>query len=947
LPRIYVALDLETTGLQADRDAIIEIGAVKFRGDEILGEWSSLVNPQRPLPHKIARLTGIAPDDLQDAPSFYSALPQLRRFIGELPIVGHNIQFDLAFLQRAGFAVPAPALDTFELACILMPHASRYALGKLLDELEIEFPTRHRALDDARAVYQLFNALLDRAARLSPKIIEEIARLGDRADWPPKLAFQDVLRDRTRRAASTGTIGEQLKAKGLLGDDENLGALFSQDRDERPLKPNAQTKPLDVDELAALLEEDGAFARAFPGYEHRAQQIQMLRAVAGAFNDSGTLLVEAGTGTGKSVAYLLPAIYWAVQNNQRVVISTNTINLQDQLFDKDIPDLKKILPFEFKAVLLKGRSNYLCRRRLDTLRRKEKLSPEEARVLAKVLAWLATTTTGDSAELTLIGNENAVWAQLASDPDICTPARCGYREDGKCFFYRAREKADRAHLLIVNHALLLSDMALDNQVLPEYKYLVIDEAHHLEAQATDALSFAASRSSLAALLLGMANARGGLLGNLAGSLRGAEMAVAVKNQIQNLINDAAEKIDRAERGVADFFRALENYLQSQELAPGESDSAYDRDIRLTPARRSQPAWSDLEIAWDDFGARLAKARDGLEKVYGVWNDLEADDAPAQPDLAQDLLAALRRLIETRAQMEALIAKPQASGIYWASIHKNKGGDISLHSAPLYVGELLQKKLFAGKETAVLTSATLSVDNKFGYLKSRLGIGDWADELAVGSPFDFKRAAMVYVPADIPEPGEAGYQKVVEQSLIELFRATQGRALALFTSHSQLQNTYRAISRPLEEDDIIVIAQNLDGSRRQVLETFKTQERTVLLGTRSFWEGIDVVGEALSCLVIARLPFSVPSDPIFAARSETFEDSFMQYSVPEAILRFRQGFGRLIRSKNDRGIVVVLDKRVLTKRYGKMFIESLPAATKQQGPLKELPRIAAEWIDGSA
>ncbi len=943
MPRIYIALDLETTGLQADRDTIIEIGAVKFRGDEILDEWSALVNPQRALAHKITRLTGIAQADLDDAPSLNSVLPALKRFIGELPIVGHNIQFDRAFLQRGGYAIFAHALDTFELACILMPYASRFSLGKLLDELGIAFPTRHRALDDARAVFQLFNALLDRAARLSPKAIEDIARIGDKADWSLKLAFQDLIRDRSRAAFGTGTIGAQLKAKGFLSeDDEALGALFAQDRDERPLKPNARQQPLDADALARLLGPDGEFAQKFPGYEHRPQQIEMLRAVVDAFNDGGTLLVEAGTGTGKSVAYLVPALYFAAQNNQRVVVSTNTINLQDQLYTKDIPDLKEILPVEFKAALLKGRANYLCRRRLDSLRRKERLAPEEARVLAKVLAWLPSTTTGDNAELTLVNTESAVWAALASDADYCTAERCSFNQEGKCFFYRAREKAACAHLVVVNHALLLTDMALENQVLPEYKYLVIDEAHHLEARATEALSFQASRSSLEALLLSLAHARGGLLGSLAGSLRHAGLKPAVKAEMQNLLNDVAQDIERAQRGVYDFFNALENYLNQQELAPGETDNQYDRQIRITKARRAQPAWSDLEIVWDDFGARLAKARDGIEKIYGVWSDLEPDDAPSQPELEQELAAALRKLGETRAQLEALVTKPQPTGIYWATVNKGKG-DIALNAAPLYVGEHLQKKLFAAKEATVLTSATLSVEKNFAYIKSRLGLGDWADELAVGSPFDFKRAALVFIPSDIPEPGEPGYQKAVEQTLIELARATQGRALVLFTSHSQLQSTYRAITRPLEEDEIVVIAQNLDGSRRQVLETFKTQERTVLLGTKSFWEGIDVVGEALSALVIARLPFSVPSDPIFAARSETFEESFSQYAVPEAVLRFRQGFGRLIRSKEDRGIVVVLDKRVTTKRYGRMFIESLPEVSVMRESLNKLPAAAAEWL----
>ena len=945
MPRTYVALDLETTGLQAERDAIVEIGAVKFRGDQVIDTWSSLVNPNRPIPHKIERLTGIAQNQVERAPSLHSVLPALVRFVGEHPIVGHNIRFDLAFLQRAGVTAPPPALDTFELACILMPYASRFSLGKLMDELGIEFPTRHRALDDARAAHALFIALLNRAGKLDQKIIQEIARLGDKSDWPLKYAFQDLLRDKARNAFAPGTIGAQLAAKGAA-QDETLGLLFSRDPKEQPLKPKASNAPLAVDALAYLLGPEGAFAQNFADYEHRPPQVEMMRAVANAFDDGATLLVEAGTGTGKSVAYLVPALYWAAQNNQRVVISTNTINLQDQLYLKDIPDLRQILPFEFKAALLKGRSNYLCRRRLDTLRKSDKLTAEEVRVLAKVLAWLPSTTTGDSAELTLMGAENQVWSRLSSDPDHCSVEHCALRQENKCFFYRARDKAESAHVIIVNHALLLSDMATENRVLPEYKYLVIDEAHHLEARATEALSFDASRSSLEIMLRGLANERGGLIGNLAGSLRHSDVPQQIKRDVQDVFDDVAQDVDRAHRGVYDFFNALDGFLEQQEQLPGESDSAYDRQIRLTPARRAQPDWSRIEIAWEEFGARLTKARDGMEKIYAAWSELDEFDVPSQPELEQELSFAMRRVSETRAAMEALITKPQANGIYWATINKNNG-DITLHAAPLFVGDLLQKQLFAGKDATILTSATLCVDKSFHHLKSRLGIGDWADELAVGSPFDYAAAAMVYVPIDIPEPGQSGYQKGVEAALIDLFRATQGRALALFTSHSQLQATYRAISRPLEEDDIIVIAQNLDGSRRQVLETFKTQERTVLLGTRSFWEGIDVAGEALSCLVIARLPFSVPSDPIFAARSETFDDSFAQYAVPEAVLRFRQGFGRLIRTKNDRGIVVVLDRRVLSKNYGRIFLESLPPVSKYQGPLKELPGFAAKWIQVDA
>lgn len=948
MSRTYVALDLETTGL-TERDAIIEIGAVKFRDADVLDTWSSFANPGRPIPHKIERLTGISNHAVESAPALYSLLPVLARFIGEAPLIGHNIQFDISMLQGAGFRPTSPALDTFELACILMPYASRYSLGKLMEELGIAFPTRHRALDDAQAVHKLYVALLNRAGKLDQKIIQEITRIAERADWALKFAFQDLLRTHARTAFSGGTIGAQLAAKGVVAD-ETIGMLFSHDRDERPLKPSTTTKPLDPDALAQLIQPNGVFAQKFPDFEYRPQQVEMIRAVASAFNDSATLLVEAGTGTGKSVAYLLPAIHWAVQNNQRVVISTNTINLQDQLFMKDIPDLRKLVPFDFKVALLKGRSNYLCLRRLEMLRRTDKPTKEEARVLAKVLAWLPSTVTGDSAELTLTGAENAVWARLASDPDYCTPERCGGRSD-KCFFYRARDKADRAHLLIVNHALLLSDVAMENLVLPEYKYLIIDEAHHLEARATEALSFQASRSSLELLFRALAHERGGLIGNLAGALRHSNVPTRTRTQLQDMFNDVTQDTDHAVHGVHDFFRVLEDFLSRLELGPSETDNNYDRQIRLTHSRRLSPQWSHIEITWEDFGSRFTKMRTGIEKIYNAWDKIVGYEVPSYIDLLQELSAAMRRVSETRAQLEAFITKPDAKGIYWVEIargrDKKQAGDISLHAAPLYVGDLLQKKLFAGKEATILTSATLSVNKNFSYIKSRLGIGDWADELQVGSPFDFAQSATLYVPLDVPEPGAPGYQKTVEAALVELFRATRGRALALFTSHSQLQSTYRAITRPLEEDEIVVIAQNLDGSRRQVLETFKTQERTVLLGTKSFWEGIDVVGDALSCLVIARLPFSVPSDPIFAARSETFEDSFAQYAVPEAVLRFRQGFGRLIRSKKDRGIVVVLDRRVLSKNYGRIFIESLPPVGKYQGALNELPGYAAKWLDGDA
>ncbi len=943
MPRVYVSLDLEFTGLNPEHDAILEVGAVKFRGDEILDTWTCLVNPGRTLTQKVERLTGITRADIERAPSFNSLIPSLGRFIGENPIVGHTVWLDMQFLQRGGMRLANPTLDTFELASILIPYAARYSLAQLARELKIEYATKHRALEDAKATHQLFIALLDRAQQLNPKTIQEIARISAKSDWSLRYVWQDIQRDAARNAFTGGSIGAQLKAKGIAQDDEHFGVLFSREKNARPLKAKATKTPLQVDTLEQMISPQGLFEKDFPGFEYRAEQVEMLRAVATAFNDSGVLLVEAGTGTGKSLAYLLPAISWAAQNNDRVIVSTNTINLQDQLSQKDIPAIQKVLPLEFKFTVLKGRSNYLCLRRFDALRRQEAHTPEEIRVLAKILAWLPSTTTGDMAELTFTPPELKVWARLASDPEHCTTERCANRPD-KCFFFRAREKAESAHLVIVNHALLLSDMALENRVLPEFQYLIVDEAHHLEARATDALAFDATRSSIDALLRQIAGERIGLIYNLGTTLRHSKKASGARD-FQQTLDQIERDATGAGRASYALFDVLEQFLAHQQDG-GESDAGGgDKQFRITPSRRMQPGWSSVEIEWENLATKFLTLLEGLEKIYRAWQELENADLVGYADLLQDILYAQRRVRETHGAMERILIKPAQSDIYWASVNRQTQ-DIGIHAAPLHVGDMLHKNLFATRETVILTSATMSIGGSFNFIENRLGIGEWADHLLLGSPFDYEQAALVYVPNDIPEPGQQGYQKAIETALGDLLRATRGRALVLFTSHSQLQSTYRALARPLEQDDVLILAQGLDGSRRQVLDTFKTQERMALFGTKSFWEGIDVVGEALSCLAITRLPFNVPSDPIFAARSETFDDPFAQYAVPEAVLRFRQGFGRLIRSKTDRGVVVILDKRVLTKNYGRLFLESLPKCAKQQGPLKELPKRAAAWIDGN-
>lgn len=940
--RVYVALDIEATGLSTDRDAIIEIGAVKFRGDEALGDWSTLVNPGRPIPYRVQQLTGITDHELRRAPHLNAVRAHLERFIGPAPVVGHSIGQDLGYLARAGILVGHPNIDTFELASILVPYASRYNLATLMAELGIAFPTQHRAIHDARAARDLFLALVRRSEDLDIDSLREINRLTAKIDWPLKTVFQEAERSKTRFAFS-GSIGAQLRAKGALNSGA-VGWLSGADEDE-PLERSRYRTMLDPDMLADLLGPDGVFARRFPSYEHRPQQIQMLRDVAQVFNDGGYLLVEAGTGTGKSVAYLIPSIYWAVRNGERVMISTNTINLQDQLFTKDLPDLQKVLPISAKSAILKGRSNYLCKTRLASFRRRDDLSTTEVRVLAKILAWLPSTLTGDVGELALMGDENAVWTKVCSDQDFCRPDVCG---DG-CFYWRARAHADAAHVVVVNHALLLSDLMVDNRLLPEYDHVIIDEAHHLEARATEQFGQTLTQNAAQSALRDLSHQQtigkwSGFLANLAALIRTSKASPEDKATYEKLFNGLYEDIDRAEFRLSQVFTLLQRFLEEQ-LAERRGATPYDVQIRLTHGARTTPDWEPIEAEARDLHALLKRINDGVGRVWDGLSDAKFQLA-GHNEWVGELAVRRRAISDMLAAVYDIMCQPRQDTIYWLSVQP-RGDTVELNSAPLHVGDMLGKHLFGAKETVVMASATLRTGEDFSYIRERLGLEDDCIEDVVGSPFDYERSTLLYLPTDMPEPTQPYYQKKLEVTLIELCKATEGRTLVLFTSHSQLRQTYRAISQPLGEEGILVLGQGLDGGRRGLLEAFKSNERTVLLGTRSFWEGVDVVGEALSCLVVTRLPFDVPSDPVFAARSETFDDPFNQFATPQAILRFRQGFGRLIRSKSDRGVVVVLDRRVLTKSYGQHFVTSLPPTTIRKALLADLPRAAAEWIGPSA
>ena len=928
-----VALDLETTGLDPKKDAIIEIGAVRFSGQREEAEFHSLINPGRPIPPEITHLTGINNEMVRNAPPLTAVLQQFVDFVGESPVVGHNVQFDLGFLLQSNILQNVQAIDTFEMASILMPLASRYNLGGLCQQLGIPLFNAHRALDDAKMTKNLFLRLYEKAENLPIDLIAEIVRASETIDWDGFWVFQQILKSLSRKQPiQPKKTNVQMQYSGLFALNEVLTPA---------LKPNPEPEPLDEDEVSSILEPGGAFSNFFNQYEYRSQQVEMLKHVVKAFSEGYHLMVEAGTGTGKSFAYLIPAAYWAIKNNQRVVVSTNTIALQDQLMQKDLPDLKSALGLKLRTTVLKGRSNYLCPRRFESLRYRGAETKEEIRVLGKILVWLHEGGLGDRGSLNINNPlERDVWSKISADDEGCNAEVCVSRMGGVCPFYQARQEAQSSHIIVVNHALLLSDVVTGSRVLPSYDYLIVDEGHHLENASTSTLSFRITQQDLVRLGKELGSISSGILSRLFSALRqvAKPSVVASANDTIQRITDGAFRLEQEFKG---FFALIEEFLESER--DFQPIGSYAQQVRILPATRTVPGWSSVEIHYDSTQETMHLLLELIKEFHHDLSQYLDTDHEDLEEAISSLGTNLQRFTEAATQLNTMILKPDSNFIYW--IEKQPDSNrLTLQIAPLHIGGLMEKYLWHEKKSIILTSATLTTHGEFDYLRNRLN-ADEADELIVGSPFDYENAAMLFLPNDIPEPTQAhAYQKSVEQTLVRLSKATGGKLLALFTSYAQLKKTSQAIYAPLADADIQVYEQGEGASANTLLETFRDTERAVLLGTKAFWEGVDIPGEALSVLVIVKLPFAVPSDPIVAARSETFDDPFNEYSVPEAILTFRQGFGRLIRTQSDRGIVVVLDRRISSKRYGKLFIESLPACKIIVGSVMDLPQKATRWLN---
>src|SRR5712692_1385694 len=634
------------------------------------------------------------------------------------------------------------------------------------------------------------------------------------------------------------------------------------------VEPAPEQPDLKEPTIAQIFGPGGALEKCMPdGYEHRPSQLEMAELVEAAFREKRHVIVEAGTGTGKTLAYLMPAI----RSGRRVVISTATKSLQEQLFQKDIPFLQKYFAPELKVAVMKGRGTFLCREKVNRMADQPVLKGlDELDWFQQIRDWEKVTETGDRAQLNFLPDDSDLWQRLDARRETCSGTKCP--QFNSCFLTAMHQRAAAADLIIMNHHLFFADLALKQDdfgsVLPEYAAVVFDEAHEIEDVASEYFGRQIS------------NYRFEELG------RDAELAVRITRTGGAPL---LRRVARMREHARSFFEAF-------------------------PARDGRFPFDQTQR-----GGFLEQNREAYDNMVGGLKSLEAEIATL-PSKPEELLNIARRAMELRGELAFLFESSEGNFVYW---FERRAKGVFVAATPIDVSALLRERLFEAFDTIVLTSATLAVAGRFDYLKQRLGVNA-ASERVLASEFDFPTQALLYIPQALPDVRDAAFPERAAEEIVRLLEISRGRAFCLFTSYSQMNDLYERV-RPRVRFPLL-----LQGSapRTALLEKFRSTEGSVLFATSSFWQGVDVPGEQLSCVIVDRLPFAVPSDPIVAARVRALQEDgrnpFAEYQVPEAVLALKQGFGRLIRARTDRGVLTILDNRIQRMQYGKIFLESLPA-----------------------
>ncbi|WP_028783008.1 ATP-dependent DNA helicase DinG [Thalassobacillus devorans] len=925
----FTVVDLETTGnAPMKNDRIIEVGIVIWEDGEVVEEFSSLVYPEQDIPPFITNLTGITNEHVENAPLFSEIAPEIHRMFTGAYVVAHNIQFDLGFLNKelAGCGLDAldnSVIDTVELARILMPQSPGFKLGQLAEQLQIQHNDPHRALSDTKVTVDLLAHLFKKFTMLPLVTLQQLLEI----EGSLKSDLRALLVDEIQRKMYSGQDSHEV---------EMIHGLAV-----KAIAPKSETEYEALDSFGDYLDQlflsAEGLASIINDYEYREGQRTMAETVYDAFTSKEHALIEAETGTGKSLAYLIPAVYYAVTNQKKVVISTFTTQLQRQLLEKEIPQVKRLFRHPFEIALLKGKEHYI-----STLRFSKELK-EGSRdnydiILSKamLLVWLTETITGDIDEIQLPSSGKYLWNRISTDQEEAEETWSKANKDS--FYRKARSHAEKADIIITNHSLLCTDLTLEHSFIPDFHHLIVDEAHHLETTASkyfglhmdyglwqnyfnqlEAL-YTAKQSAWSKKMLAIAEENIPVYKQLK-----EDLDSLFRYLFQLVVANNKKRTDRSDVGRVQFT------YQHAKIKPKQLSTIQEMIQRISFAV------NHLDRGIETLNAHL--------EAENILTDFYNSDFI-------EISAFIQKLKQINRELHQYLLDDEEEEIKWLEIDAmGAHNSVYLYSEPINVAEKLKHSLFEAKDSIVLTSATLTMKHSFRYITDRLGITDLKPvQVKIPSPYPFAEQVQLMVPNDFPDikSNQAEFIHATCEAIYSMAQITEGRMLVLFTSYDMLKKTYELLREIILPEEFMLFAQGItSGSRERLKKNFQAFDQAILLGTSSFWEGVDIPGDDLSCLMIVRLPFQPPNHPVYQARADRLKqngkNAFMEQSLPHAVIRFKQGFGRLIRSSTDRGIVFVCDQRLIHARYGKYFLESIPEVPLEIDSTARLMEKAQKWL----
>ncbi len=903
----FVVVDIETTGNAAKKDdRIIQLAAVVIENGEMTKTYSSFIQPKKHIPPFITELTGITNEMVADAPTFSQVSEEFLSLLDGAYFVAHNVTFDWNFIQeeleRCGYGkLTCPKIDTVELARILLPTADSYQLDDLAVAQALNHENPHQADSDAYATAEMLLLFLEKLRKLPLVTLQSLQKLckylqSDVADIVSAIVIEKMLR-----------VNEDEKKfdvyRGIAIKKRNFSFAF-----------HGEELPSFTEYLSKQLMSD--FSKHYPNFEVRDGQMEMMETVYEAFLSEQIALIEAGTGIGKSLGYLLPSVFFAKETEKPVVISTKTTQLQQQLMEKEIPLLKKVLNLPFEVALLKGRNHYLCLQKFEQILGEEDGNYDSILTKAKILVWLLETETGEADELNLPSGGELLWQRVCVDSYSRSPFNPWKT---RCFYEKTVNRLFIADVIITNHTMLFQE-ADENKLLSACEYIVLDEAHHVEEVASKvygkklfAKSFYYKMNKIVELLPTVKEI--------------AQINSSLYQKLETTLGELKFESD-------ELFHLLYNYVLEQLNNIDGNKAAY----RFQTEKETHEKWQIIM----ELTHRILEQ---MKNFFHLTKELKGIESRTKYASIREWLFTIATLEETGTALKELLLIPQQNEVTWMELDvKGTFHSFYIYSQPVSVAKVIQEKFFQQKKSVVFTSGTLTVNKKFDYIKGVIGL-DKQEVITkeIPSMFPYEKLAELFIPSDMPNIKDVDanvYAEKIALSIAKIVAVTKGRMLVLFTSQKMLKDTYEWTKEMKELQEFVILGQGVNtGSRMRLMKQFKKLKKSILFGTTSFWEGVDLPGEILQCLVIVRLPFSPPDAPITEAKIEGITKNggnpFRDYSLPQAILRFKQGFGRLVRTKDDKGVVIVLDKRMTTTTYGKKFLDSIPSIPIHEGNLEQL------------